>query len=166
LSNSLVFSLLLISSTPLMLACLIDPSSQPSAVVVRLSFVFWVCLTCASDGSPSTPIKSPYVTFASVVFSLISVSFLFFMGVHGAVVLDTLGLIVEYRMHVIISYYAYPRSTSFVFALWMFWFWFLGGFFEVYPCRRWLLFPYFDLSPDSSLAKDRSTCFFRALTPR
>ena len=98
---------------------------------------------CASDGSPSTPIKSPYVTFASDVFSSISVKFSYFvmflptapnvfviknnrfMDVHGAVVLDTFGSIVEYRMHVMISLYVHLRSTSFVFTLWVFRFWFL-----------------------------------------
>ena len=59
-----------------------------------------------------------------------------FIDVHGAVVLDTFGSFVEYRMYVMISLYVHPRSTSFVFALWVFRFWFLWRFFEAYTCRR------------------------------
>ena len=164
----------------------------PSAVAVTFSLVFWICPSCASDGSPSKPIKSAYVTLDSVVSSSISVSpsflimspltlanyfaikytrFMGFFLLHivkiSAFMLDTVGLIMEYRMHVIISLYAHPRSTSFVFVLWVFRFWFSWGFFEVYPCWRCLLFPYFGLSLDSSLVpcwRSRSL-FFRALTP-
>ena len=71
--------------------------------------------------------------------------------------LDTCGLMMEYRIQVIVSLYAHPRSTSFVFVLWVFRFWFLGGFFEVSPCWRrfWVetRFQPFSL-------------FFQALTPR
>ena len=71
-------------------------------------------------------------------------------------------------MHVIDSLYAHPRSTSFVFALWVFRFWFLEGFFEVYHCRRCLLFPHFELSLDSSLLpklKIAVLVFFPSINP-
>ena len=136
------------------------PSSE---VAVTFSLVFWICPSCASDESPPKPIKSAYVTLASVVYSSISLSLSFLIvsfnntklfcnkvhPLHGVpcspyyVMLDTLGLIMEYKMHVIISLYAHPRSTSFVFVLWVFRFWFSRGLFVVYPCWRCLLFPYF-----------------------
>ena len=117
----------------------------PSAVAVTFSLAFWACSSCASDGSPSKPIRSTYVTLTSVVSSSISVSlsflimslltipnyfaikytrFMRFFLLHivkiSAVTLGTVGLIMEYRIHEITSLYVHPRSTSFVFVLWVF----------------------------------------------